>query len=121
MMATTKGVRGMRRQDLINSIRRYETELRSLGVASLAVFGSVGRDEAGAESDVDLLVEFDRPIGLFQFYRVQEYLEGLLGTGRVDLVLRKAVVDELKDVIYEEAVPCFTNAGDSASNISWTR
>jgi predicted nucleotidyltransferase len=42
-----------------------------LGVRSLDLFGSVARGDAGPGSDVDLLVEFDRPVGLFHFFRVQ--------------------------------------------------
>ncbi len=54
-------------------------ELRELGVRSLAVFGSVARAEATARSDVDLPVEFARPIGLFEFVHVKDYLEQVLG------------------------------------------
>ena len=42
--------------------------------ASLAVFGSVARDEAGPDSDVDPRVEFARPVGMFRFRAVKEYL-----------------------------------------------
>jgi predicted nucleotidyltransferase len=44
----------------------------------------VARDEAGPESDVDLLVEFDRPATLFDLVAVQQYLEKILGVARVD-------------------------------------
>ena len=46
---------------------------------SLALFGSVARDEATANSDVDLLVEFNRPVGYFGLFALQDYLEQLLG------------------------------------------
>ena len=84
-----------------------------MGVASLALFGSTVRHETTASSDVDLLVEFVRPVGLFTFYRVQEYLEEILGIDHVDLVLRRSVVDELRDGIYGEAVPCLEEIGSS--------
>jgi uncharacterized protein len=49
---------------------------RDFGVKSLALFGSVVRNEANPGSDVDLLVKFDdRPIGLFHVSRTQHYLE----------------------------------------------
>lgn len=51
------------------------------GVARLALFGSVACDEARQDSDVDLLVEFDRPVGLFRFMELQSHLEDLLGCG----------------------------------------
>jgi uncharacterized protein len=78
-------------------------ELGAMGVRSLDLFGSVARGEASPDSDVDLLVEFDRPIGLFHFFRVQHRLEEILGT-RVDLVMRDAVKPQLRDRILAEAV-----------------
>jgi predicted nucleotidyltransferase len=42
-------------------------ELDAFGVAHLSLFGSFARDEGREDSDVDLLVEFSRPVGLFQF------------------------------------------------------
>ena len=79
------------------------SELADLGVRSLDLFGSVARGEANADSDVDLLVEFDRPIGLFHFFRVQRRLEEILGA-RVDLVMRDAVKPQLRERILAEAV-----------------
>jgi len=78
-------------------------ELAGLGVLSLDLFGSVARGEAGPESDVDLLVSFDKPIGLFHFFRVQQRLEEILGC-RVDLVMRDAVKRQLRDRIFAEAI-----------------
>ncbi|MBI2939097.1 MAG: metallopeptidase family protein, partial [Chloroflexi bacterium] len=54
------------------------------GVKSLALFGSVARDEAGPESDVDVLVEFDGPPTFDQYIGLKLYLEDLLGA-HVDL------------------------------------
>ena len=81
--------------------------LQSMGVKSLALFGSVVRDEATEASDVDLLVEFDQPVGLFEYARLQRKLEEILGAVKVDLVMRRAVFDELKEDIYAEAVDAF--------------
>jgi len=74
-----------------------------MGVRSLDLFGSVVRGEAGPDSDVDLLVQFDRAIGLFHFFRVQYRLEEILGC-HVDLVMRDAVKPQLRDRIFREAV-----------------
>ena len=94
----------MRRDDVLLALRSCRAELAGLGVKSLSIFGSVARDEARADSDVDLLVEFDeRPMGLFEFLGIKEYLEGLLGT-RVDLVPRQSVRRELRDRILSEEV-----------------
>ena len=71
----------MRRDDVLAILAAHRDELHEqFGVKSLALFGSVARDEAGPESDVDLLVEFDRrPVGLFEFIDVKMALERLLG------------------------------------------
>jgi predicted nucleotidyltransferase len=93
----------MTRDDVHLRLAGARSELTALGVRSLDLFGSVARGEAGKESDVDLLVDFDQPIGLFHFFRVQRRLEEILGT-RVDLVMRDAVKRQLRDRIFAEAV-----------------
>lgn len=91
------------REDVQRRLSEQRAELADLGVRSLEIFGSVARGEAALESDVDLLVVFDRPIGLFHFFRVQRRLEQILGC-RVDLVMRDAVKPQLRDRIFREAV-----------------
>jgi len=51
---------------------------RRFGVATLALYGSYASDTATATSDVDLLVELGRPLGL-EFVALAEYLESVLG------------------------------------------
>ena len=94
----------MGREQILDILRGHLDELRTLGVASLGLFGSAARDEAGPESDVDLLVEFDRPIDLFHFFRVQHRIEEILGVGRVDLVERGAEHPALRERIRREAI-----------------
>lgn len=93
----------MRRAEALQIIARHEGDLRGLGVRSLSIFGSVARDEAGSSSDVDLLVEFDRPVGFFHLFDVQDRLEALLGC-KVDLVTLGGLRPELKEGILAEAV-----------------
>ena len=52
----------MRRDDVIRLLHEHKAEIDAFGVKSLSLFGSVARDEAGPESDVDVLVEFDGPL-----------------------------------------------------------
>lgn len=96
----------MNRNQVLNIIAEHREKLaRDFGVKSLALFGSVVRDEAAAASDVDLLVEFDgRPIGLFHLSRTQHYLESILGITKVDLVLRDGIKPALKERILREAI-----------------
>lgn len=95
----------MNRQDVFKIIADHREKLaRDFGIKSLALFGSVARDEATSVSDVDLLVEFDRPVGLFHLSRTQHYLESILGISKVDLVLRDGIKPALKERILREAI-----------------
>jgi hypothetical protein len=91
------------RAEALKHLSDHRADIARLGVRSLRLFGSVVRDEARPDSDVDLLVEFDRPVGLFQFFRVQRRLEEILGA-RVDLVMKDAVKRQLRGQILGEAV-----------------
>lgn len=93
----------MTREEAIRRLAAAQPELATLGVRSLDLFGSVARGEAGPASDVDLLVDVDRPVGLFHFFRVQRRLGEILGC-KVDLVMRDAVKRQLRDCIFAEAV-----------------
>ncbi len=84
-------------------LKRHQADLRQRGVKSLAVFGSVARGEATASSDIDVLVEFDRPVGLFEFIRLKYYLEELTGC-HVDLVTPDAIRPAMRAGILSEAV-----------------
>jgi predicted nucleotidyltransferase len=84
-----------------------------MGVASLELFGSSVRGEAIETSDIDLLVSFDRPVGLFVLYEVEEYLEKLFPQKKIDLVLRRAVIPEFQNEVFAEAVPCLSGTGNS--------
>ena len=53
------GVKHMKRVKLIAFLKDHGAHIRGYGVKSLALFGSVARDEATTKSDVDLLVEFE--------------------------------------------------------------
>jgi predicted nucleotidyltransferase len=69
----------MKRDEVLAIVAAHRQQLQAMGVKSLELFGSVARDEAGPDSDVDFLVEFDRPVGLFDFSKVRLYLEDVLG------------------------------------------
>jgi predicted nucleotidyltransferase len=84
-------------------LKRHQADLRQHGVKSLSVFGSLVRGEATPESDIDMLVEFDRPVGLFEFIRLKLYLEDLTGRS-VDLVTPDALRPSMRADILNEAV-----------------
>lgn len=93
----------MVKDDILDTLRSHLMEIRGFGVMHLAVFGSVVRDENRTDSDVDILVQFDQPVGLFAFVRLQRYLEELLGRS-VDLVTPGAIRPEMREAILSEAV-----------------
>jgi hypothetical protein len=93
----------VRRADAIRLIKAHWSDLRALGVRSLSIFGSVARDEARADSDVDVIVEFDEAVGYFHFFRVRRRLEQILGT-RVDLTTIGGLRPELREGILAEAI-----------------
>jgi predicted nucleotidyltransferase len=72
-------------------------------IKEIGIFGSYLRQEETDESDLDILVEFSRPIGFFKFLELEEYLQQLLGM-KVDLVSKKALKPRIGKRILEEVV-----------------
>jgi uncharacterized protein len=93
----------MERDEIIRLLTEHGDEIRQMGVKSLSLFGSVARSQAGPESDVDLLVEFLRPVGIFEFLDLKEHLEVLLGR-RVDLTTLASLKERTREEVLREAV-----------------
>ncbi|NJC95626.1 MAG: nucleotidyltransferase family protein, partial [Anaerolineae bacterium] len=91
------------REKVIQLLKVRKRRLKKFGVRSISIFGSVARNKVGRQSDVDLLVEFEKPVGLFEFARLQMYLEEVLGR-KVDLVTPEALRKELRETILREAI-----------------
>jgi predicted nucleotidyltransferase len=88
----------MKRDVVLEILKQKNAELtKQFGVKFLLLFGSVARNEATSASDVDLLVEFSRPVGYFGLFALQDYLESLLGCP-VDL----GTPDSMKPAIREQ-------------------
>jgi len=86
-------------------IKEHKGELKEkYGVKEIGIFGSYVRGEANQDSDVDILVEFEKPIGFFKFLELEEYLSNLIGI-KVDLVSKKALKPHIGKYILEEVVP----------------
>ena len=89
--------------------RTIETKLKNLkpilsdrySVEKIGYFGSYSRNEQTAKSDIDIVVEFRKPLG-WDFFDLQDYLEKELGL-KVDLVSMKALKEQLKDSILRQA------------------
>ncbi len=96
----------VRRQEALTLLAKHQNTLKGFGVKSLMLFGSVARDEARPDSDVDLLVEFDRPVGLFTFVRLKRYLEEILESS-VDLGTSDSLKPYLQEPVFREAIRAF--------------
>ena len=93
----------MNRAQIIQTLSEHKGELDAFGVRSLSLFGSVARGEERPGSDIDILVEFERVGGLFEFVRLKNYLEKTLGQP-VDLVTPDALKPQLREKILRESV-----------------
>ena len=90
----------MKQEAVLKILQQKNAELaKQFGVRSLSLFGSVARNEATSTSDVDLLVEFSRPVGYFGLLALQDYLETILGCP-VDL----GTFDSLKPYMRERVM-----------------
>ena len=75
----------------------------TFGVKSLSLFGSYARNEQSPESDIDILVEFDGAIDLFEFIKLENTLGELLGR-KADLVMKDALKPRIRVRVLLEAV-----------------
>jgi|SRR6185295_6434783 len=86
-------------------LRKHLPELAAqYHVHSLEVFGSYVRDEQTPESDLDVLVTFDKTPGLLKYIELEYHLSDLLGV-KVDLVMKKALKPRIGERIFNEALP----------------
>jgi predicted nucleotidyltransferase len=93
----------MKRNAILFLLRDKQAELQSLGVESLAVFGSVARDEASSGSDIDILVTFRHPITFDSYMDVKIFLEDLTNCS-IDLVIADSISPRIKPLIQQDVV-----------------
>lgn len=72
-------------------------------VEEIGVFGSYVRNEQKQSSDIDILVSFKEPIGLFEFMDLEEYLKDITETN-IDLVSKKALKPKIGQQILKEVM-----------------
>ncbi|MFH1838204.1 MAG: nucleotidyltransferase family protein [Candidatus Kuenenbacteria bacterium] len=70
-------------------------------VKRIGIFGSFIKNEQKKGSDLDVLVEFDTPIGFFEFIRLENFLSHALHK-KVDIVSKKAIKSAIKKEIFKE-------------------
>ena len=94
----------MTRDDVLTVLRDHKATLaQRFAVAEFVLFGSFARDDANANSDVDLLVRFDGPTDWRRYFGAQFYLEDVLGRP-VDLATDKTLRAELRPRVERDAV-----------------
>ena len=87
----------------MDTLKQHKPTLKDkFKVKEIGIFGSYVHKEESKKSDIDLLVEFDDPIG-WEFIDLKEFLEDILDR-EVDLVTVKALKPQLKDKILKEVV-----------------
>ena len=97
----------MKRDEAIERLRQHEAELKQLGIEHLYLFGSMARNEARSDSDVDLF--FDHPeasLGLYQLMDVKERAAEILGC-KADIMTRRSLHRVLRPGIEASALQVF--------------
>jgi uncharacterized protein len=90
------------KQDILEALNQSQSHLRSLGVRRIGLFGSFVRNEQAADSDIDLLVEFEPEKKTFDnFMELSFFLEGVLGHC-IDLVTTESLSPYIGPYILKE-------------------
>ena len=89
-------------EEIKEILSAYKEQLRErFGVKEIGIFGSYVRGEQRVDSDIDILVELERPIDFFLFIELEEFLSKILQS-KVDLVIKKALKPQIKEFILKE-------------------
>jgi predicted nucleotidyltransferase len=98
----------MKRDEVIATLRDHEPELRAAGVVRLSLFGSTARNEARADSDIDLLAAFDdaHELSLLDVIAIENRLSDLLGQP-VDLIEEGTLMPRARQSVSHEIVRAF--------------
>ena len=88
----------MNRNDILNKLKELKPFLnREYSVKEIGLFGSFASDSAKDDSDIDLLIELEKPIG-WKFFSLEIYLEQIFGR-KIDLVTKNTLREKLKEDI----------------------
>ena len=98
-------ISGGKMNDLIQILKEHENEIKEdFSVKKIGIFGSQVRGESNDESDIDILVEFEKPT-LHNFMGLIFYLEDLFSK-KVDLVTEKSLSPYIRSTVEKEVVWC---------------
>lgn len=92
------------KEDILRILKDESSFLKErYGICKIGLFGSYSRGEQDAESDIDLLVKFEKPIGFFKYVAVEEYLKEKLGA-KVEMVMDDALKPVIRPYVMKEVV-----------------
>lgn len=89
--------------DLLEILKAHKKDLARYGVKSIAIFGSIARNQQTHESDVDVLVELESGIGVLEFIKLKNHIETILRRP-VDLVTQQSLHPMMKNSVINEAI-----------------
>ena len=97
----------MNRAEVMRVLKRHEVELKKLGVEHLFLFGSVARDDAKDDSDIDLFFDHEKGrLGLYELMDLKERAQEILGLS-TDIMTRASLHPALRERIEETALRVF--------------
>lgn len=89
------------RNEIVSTLIRLKPELeKEYSVQQIGLFGSFSDESNTDDSDIDLLVEFEKPIG-WRFFSLEIYLEKLFNR-KIDLVTKNALKEQIRDKILKQ-------------------
>lgn len=91
----------MTREEVIKRLREIKPMLKDeYSIKRIGLFGSFSNDSYNEDSDIDLLVELEKPIG-WKFFSLELYLEEIFNK-KIDLVTRNALKDQIREQILNQ-------------------
>jgi predicted nucleotidyltransferase len=89
------------KNDILNKLKDLKPVLyKEYSVKQIGLFGSFSDDSNTEDSDIDLLVEFEKPIG-WKYFSLEIYLENIFGR-KIDLVTKNALKEQIKERILKQ-------------------
>jgi uncharacterized protein len=89
------------KDDILARLKELKPTLyRDFAVKQIGLFGSFSDNSFNEDSDIDLIVELERPIG-WKFFSLEIYLESIFNR-KIDLVTKNALKEQLRDTILEQ-------------------
>ncbi len=91
-----------RLDELKHTLASYKHELEDkYHVKEIGIFGSYAREKQTNNSDLDVLIEFNKPVSLLQIISLENYISDILGI-KVDVVTKNNIREELKEAILKD-------------------